>query len=144
MILTRNACMVACCLAILSVTTQAKHEAKSICNSELKVTRNYQAVPPGALVGNSNIHARALSPWTWRINFEEDRIPKTISEAVCSSKYCIDPKSGPGWAQNEVTLNSVPIPQNLLVLHFNNTLACYQASFISVTMGCTCVQARMA
>ncbi|XP_061089152.1 interleukin 17a/f2 [Conger conger] len=93
--------------------------------------------------GNSNIHTRSLSAWTWRINFEENRIPKTISEAVCSSNYCIDPKSGPGWTQHDVKLNSVPISQNLLVLHFDKALDCYHASFIPVTLGCTCVRARV-
>ncbi|XP_064187974.1 interleukin 17a/f2 [Anguilla rostrata] len=143
MVLLRKACMVACCLAVLLMTTQANREAKSVCNAKLKVTHNYQAVTPGVLVGNSNIHTRSLSPWTWRINFEEKRIPKTISEAVCSSNYCIDPNSRPDWAQHEVKLNSVPIAQNQLVLHFNKTLDCYKASFISVTVGCTCVRARM-
>ncbi|KAG9336104.1 hypothetical protein JZ751_002451, partial [Albula glossodonta] len=114
------------------VTVHARHKANTLCNSSLKIPRNYQAVPTSVLEGNSNIHARSLSSWTWRINFEENRIPKTISEADCTSSYCVNPKRGPGRVEFDNKLNSVPIRQELLVLRLNKTLGCFQTSYLTV------------
>ncbi|XP_036398080.1 interleukin 17a/f2 [Megalops cyprinoides] len=133
---------VLCCVAALLGTSQAKDKARSICNTTLKIPWNYQAGRGDVQEGNGNIHNRSLSAWTWRVNYEENRIPKSISEAVCNFSYCTDPKSDPDKAELHDKLNSVPIHQEVLVLNLNKTLNCYQASYISVTVGCTCVRAK--
>ncbi|KAG7465769.1 hypothetical protein MATL_G00157050 [Megalops atlanticus] len=103
--------MVLCCAVALLGTSQAKDNARSICNTTLKIPRNYQAGRGDVQEGNGNIHNRSLSAWTWRINYEENRIPKSISEAVCTFSYCTDPKSHPDKAELHDKLNSVPIHQ---------------------------------
>ncbi|KAJ8393036.1 hypothetical protein AAFF_G00069400 [Aldrovandia affinis] len=136
--------LVACCLAALLVTAQTKDKAETVHSTTLKIPHNYQVASPGVLEGNGNIHARSLSAWTWRVNFQENRIPKAIHEAVCSSSYCLHPKYGRARDEMNEELNSVPIHQELLVLHLNKTLNVYQASHLSVAVGCTCVRARIA
>uniref|UniRef100_A0A668A109 Interleukin-17A-like n=1 Tax=Myripristis murdjan TaxID=586833 RepID=A0A668A109_9TELE len=90
--------------------------------------------------GNGNIHVRSLSPWTWKPSTVKNRIPSTIWEAECSSAHC----SGLAPGQpDEPGLNAVPIQQSVLVLS-RRPSGCYIASYLTVSVGCTCVWARTA
>ncbi|XP_027869629.1 interleukin 17a/f2 isoform X1 [Xiphophorus couchianus] len=88
--------------------------------------------------GNGNVHQRSLSPWSWRSSTAKNRIPSTIWEASCSTKFCSEPKPG---QQGEHDWNSVPIHQDVLVLTRMEGSRCYNASYLSVAVGCTCVRA---
>ncbi|XP_014890981.1 interleukin 17a/f2 isoform X2 [Poecilia latipinna] len=88
--------------------------------------------------GNGNVHQRSLSPWSWRSSTVKNRIPSTIWEASCSTKFCSGPKPG---QEEEHNWNSVPIHQNILVLTRMEGSRCYNASYLSVAVGCTCVRA---
>ncbi|XP_016520528.1 interleukin 17a/f2 isoform X2 [Poecilia formosa] len=93
-------------------------------------------VPPAE--GNGNVHQRSLSPWSWRSSTVKNRIPSTIWEASCSTRFCSGPKPG---QEEEHNWNSVPIHQNILVLTRMEGSRCYNASYLSVAVGCTCVRA---
>ncbi|XP_066573140.1 interleukin-17B-like [Amia ocellicauda] len=50
-------------------------------------------------------NTRSLSPWSYSINHDENRIPVDIPEAQCSCAGCINPFT----MQEDRTMNSVPI-----------------------------------
>uniref|UniRef100_A0A3B3S0J0 Uncharacterized protein n=1 Tax=Paramormyrops kingsleyae TaxID=1676925 RepID=A0A3B3S0J0_9TELE len=131
--------MAVCCAALLVVMIEAKD---TVCGSTLKIPSKYYEAQPRLPDLNGNINNRSLSAWTWKLNHVESRIPKTITEAVCSFMYCLNPKARPGVAELDERFNSVPIHQSMLVLNHVKSLSCYQASFISIVVGCTCVKAK--
>uniref|UniRef100_A0A8C9Z665 Uncharacterized protein n=1 Tax=Sander lucioperca TaxID=283035 RepID=A0A8C9Z665_SANLU len=88
--------------------------------------------------GNGNIHRRSLSPWTWMSSTEKNRIPSTLWEANCSSSFCSATGTGQTDGHN---FNSVPVYQNILVLHRRDEGRCYTATYRSLAVGCTCVWA---
>ncbi|XP_070824852.1 interleukin 17a/f2 [Chaetodon trifascialis] len=85
------------------------------------------------------IHSRSLSQWSWRSSTVRNRIPSTIWEAECSSSFCSSPSPGQTDRHN---LNSVPVYQDILVLTRQDGRRCYNASYLSVAVGCTCVWAK--
>ncbi|XP_076595352.1 interleukin 17a/f2 [Chaetodon auriga] len=86
-----------------------------------------------------NIHSGSLSQWNWRSTTVRNRIPSTIWEAECSSSFCSSPSPG---QTDRHSLNSVPVYQNVLVLTRQDGRRCYNASYQSVAVGCTCVWAK--
>ncbi|KAL4623857.1 interleukin-17A-like [Arapaima gigas] len=117
----------------------AKDTSDTVCGSTLKIPKGYHRTQLKLQNGNRNIHNRSLSAWTWTMNHEENRIPKTIAEAVCNFTYCINLRK-PNAIELDDQLLSMPIHQNVLVLNLVKPQNCYQASLISVAVGCTCVK----
>ncbi|XP_020512689.1 interleukin-17C [Labrus bergylta] len=79
---------------------------------------------------------RALSPWTYRLNKDTERIPAVIAFADCLCEHCI--LNG----QEDWNYNSVQVNASLLV--FRRTRCGgnrYRLSkdFITVPVACTCV-----
>ncbi|XP_010876987.2 interleukin 17a/f2 [Esox lucius] len=134
--------LVLCFVSLLLGLTvsDVKAGTKERCKDTLTIPSDYNSPPEEESKGNGNIHTHSLSSWTWKTTRMENRIPETIWEAVCSSMYCVYPTNssqGVGYRQN-----SVPIYQQILVLHTSATSKCYRASFLNVAVGCTCIWAR--
>nr|XP_020458320.1 interleukin-17A-like [Monopterus albus] len=89
--------------------------------------------------GNGNIYSRSLSPWSWRSSTVKNRIPATLWEAKCKNSSCSRPNPSHWDGYN---LNSVPVYQNILVLTRQDGGHCYNASYLSVAVGCTCIRAK--
>ncbi|XP_053257894.1 interleukin-17C [Podarcis raffonei] len=94
---------------------------------------------------NREIHERSISPWTYRIDEDEDRYPRKLSIAECLCKGCIDVKTG----QEVTSLNSVPVFQNMMVLRrkpcqHNDEAAgfTFEVKYIDVSVACACVLPR--
>ncbi|KAM7014995.1 interleukin-17C-like [Tautogolabrus adspersus] len=79
---------------------------------------------------------RALSPWTYRLNQDPDRIPAVIAYADCLCDHCIL------HGQEDYDYNSVTVNTSLLVFW---RIPCgedryrLKKDFISVPVACTCV-----
>ncbi|XP_060902138.1 interleukin 17a/f2 [Labrus mixtus] len=136
--LRRSDCNLLVWCSVLWVVSSSSSTVKApapACDSRLTFSSDVSS----SAEGNGDIHIRSLSPWSWRSHTEKNRIRSTIFEAECSSSSCINPNSGQMDGHN---LNSVPIYQNILVLHRQGRGRCYNASFQSVAVGCTCVWAK--
>ncbi|XP_041849962.1 interleukin 17a/f2 [Melanotaenia boesemani] len=127
--------LLVCCSA-LWVSFSKEQAPPPSCNATLEFSTELLSLSEG----NRNIHRRSLSPWTWRSTTVKDQIPMTLWEAECSSTFCSSPTMG---QSNSPGLNSVPVYQNILVLHRKSGSHCYTASYRSVAVGCTCVQAKI-
>ncbi|XP_006860333.1 PREDICTED: interleukin-17C [Chrysochloris asiatica] len=97
----------------------------------------------------AEIHQRSISPWRYRIDTDENRYPKKLAFAECLCRGCIDARSG----RETTALNSVQLSQSLLVIrrrpcaphgaaHPQPGAVTFQAEFIRVPVGCTCVVPR--
>ncbi|XP_073485138.1 interleukin-17A-like [Aquarana catesbeiana] len=78
------------------------------------------------------VHLRSLSPWSYKIDEDVNRIPAIIRQAVCQHHWCLDAE---GKADNGMM--SMPIQMEILVLRQD----CQQKIFVEtqlVTVGCTC------
>nr|XP_056718370.1 interleukin-17C [Euleptes europaea] len=61
---------------------------------------------------HSSIHQRSISPWSHRIDEDENRYPQKLSFAYCLCKGCINASTG----LETTALNSVPVYQEMMVL----------------------------
>uniref|UniRef100_UPI0037E8EF32 interleukin 17a/f2 n=1 Tax=Semicossyphus pulcher TaxID=241346 RepID=UPI0037E8EF32 len=130
--------LLVCCSVLWVVSSSSSSKVTPPlpgCNSTLVFTLDVTA----ATEGNGNMHSRSLSPWSWRSSTVKNRIPSTLWEAECSSSSCVSPNPGQTDGHN---LNSVPIYQNILVLHRQGGGRCYTAAYQQVAVGCTCVWAK--
>ncbi|XP_051696190.2 interleukin-17C [Oryctolagus cuniculus] len=96
-------------------------------------------------------HQRSISPWTYRVDTDENRYPQKLAFAECLCRGCISTRTG----RETAALSSVQLHQSLLVLRRR---ACsragsgpptpgafaFHAEFIRVPVGCTCVLPRSA
>nr|XP_023700446.1 interleukin-17B isoform X1 [Paramormyrops kingsleyae] len=92
-------------------------------------------------------NTRSLSPWSYRINHDENRIPVDIPEAKCSCAGCINPFT----MQEDRTMTSVliytkiPVRRRLCdrlsVKHRKKKkcLSQYKTVVESIAVGCTCI-----
>ncbi|XP_072006757.1 interleukin-17B [Engystomops pustulosus] len=91
---------------------------------------------------------RSLSPWTYRINHDENRIPVDIPEARCLCSGCINPFT----MQEDLSMSSIPIYSKIPVRRrFCENSAghrgrrrkkChkeYTAVMENIAVGCTCI-----
>uniref|UniRef100_H3AKQ5 Interleukin 17C n=1 Tax=Latimeria chalumnae TaxID=7897 RepID=H3AKQ5_LATCH len=83
---------------------------------------------------------RSLSPWSYRIDFDENRYPAKLAFAECLCSGCIDAKSKK-WTNN---MNSVVLEQSMMVLRrkvcpYRQKLFKFDIDYIKVPVGCTCV-----
>ncbi|XP_059848406.1 interleukin-17C-like isoform X1 [Hypanus sabinus] len=94
-------------------------------------------------IHNPKIRHRSISPWEYRIDYDENRYPSKLAFARCLCDGCIDAESG----EETLALNSVPLKQSMLVLQRQ---ACagrddrysLELKYIQVPVGCTCVLPR--
>uniref|UniRef100_A0A8C9SM46 Interleukin-17C-like n=2 Tax=Scleropages formosus TaxID=113540 RepID=A0A8C9SM46_SCLFO len=81
---------------------------------------------------------RSISPWRYRIDYDEDRYPKSVAVAVCLCEGCIINGT------EDTSYNSVPVRQVRRVLRrvrcpLNSTRYSLKTSLMEVPVACTCV-----
>ncbi|KAM3932672.1 interleukin-17A-like [Leptodactylus fuscus] len=88
-------------------------------------------------VAQDNVRLRSLSPWSYRLDEDENRHPRVIAEAICSHDWCLDSDG-----KKDLSKHSVPITQNMLVLRreVTNCQQSFRLEQQQVTVGCTCVR----
>ncbi|XP_063775286.1 interleukin-17A [Pseudophryne corroboree] len=102
--------------------------------STIRVSLNMsgQAHPP-----QGDVRKRSVSPWDYSHDANINRIPHVIAEAKCRHQGCLD-----AYGNVDLSLNSAPIRQEILVLH-REVKGCAQTFKLEkkiVTVGCTCVR----
>ncbi|XP_074513669.1 interleukin-17A-like [Sebastes fasciatus] len=131
--------LLVCCSVLWVVVSSSRVKAPPLgCNSTLAFSSEVSSSSSSEVNGNINI--RSLSPWSWRSSTVKNRIPPTLWEAECSDSFCSSPDGGHTDGHQ---LNSVPVYQNVLVLIRQYGGRCYNATYRSVAVGCTCVWARI-
>ncbi|KFP89614.1 Interleukin-17F, partial [Apaloderma vittatum] len=82
-----------------------------------------------------DVRNRSLAPWDYRLDEDPNRFPQVIADAKCRLSSCVNP-----LGQEDHSLNSVPIQQEILVLR-QQTKGClptYRLEKKVITVGCTC------
>ncbi|KFQ15538.1 Interleukin-17F, partial [Leptosomus discolor] len=95
-------------------------------------------------IGNSDsvfrmvhdVRNRSLAPWDYRLDEDPNRFPQVIADAECRLSGCVN-----SLGQEDHSLNSVPIRQEILVLRREQRgcLPTYRLEKKVITVGCTCV-----
>ncbi|KFQ79111.1 Interleukin-17F, partial [Phaethon lepturus] len=82
-----------------------------------------------------DIRNRSLAPWDYRLDEDPNRFPQVIADAECRLSGCVNP-----LGQEDHSLNSVPIEQEILVLRREQRgcLPTYRLEKKVITVGCTC------
>ncbi|XP_013794946.2 interleukin-17F-like [Apteryx mantelli] len=82
-----------------------------------------------------DVRNRSLAPWDYRLDEDPNRFPQVIADAECRHSSCVSPQG-----QEDHSLNSVPIRQEILVLRREQRgcLPTYRLEKKVVTVGCTC------
>nr|XP_009942681.1 PREDICTED: interleukin-17F-like [Opisthocomus hoazin] len=83
-----------------------------------------------------DVRNRSLAPWDYSLNEDPNRFPRVIADAKCRLSGCVNP-----LGQEDHSLNSVPIHQEILVLR-REQRGCrptYRLEKKVITVGCTCV-----
>ncbi|XP_067853695.1 interleukin-17C [Heptranchias perlo] len=88
----------------------------------------------------SDFSHRSISPWNYRIDEDENRIPRKLAFAQCLCDGCIDVETG----EETLSLNSVPLEQTMMVIqrhscHGQPRRYSLELKYIKVPVGCTCV-----
>ncbi|KAF1468740.1 Interleukin-17F, partial [Megadyptes antipodes antipodes] len=83
-----------------------------------------------------DVRNRSLAPWDYRLDEDPNRFPQVIADAKCRLSGCMNP-----LGQEDHSLNSVPIQQEILVLRREQRgcLPIYHLEKKVITVGCTCV-----
>ncbi|XP_075719930.1 interleukin-17F-like isoform X2 [Rhinoderma darwinii] len=86
---------------------------------------------------SGDVKKRSTSPWEYSYDKNINRHPVIIAEAKCDIAGCMDTQ---GNVDNN--LNSVPIRQEILVLHreMKGCVPAFKLERKIVTVGCTCVR----
>ncbi|XP_072000289.1 interleukin-17A-like [Engystomops pustulosus] len=84
-----------------------------------------------------SVRSRSMSPWEYSPDVDHNRVPAVINEARCLHHGCVDPEENV-----DLSMNSVPIRQEILVLHreMRGCVPVYKLDKQLVTVGCTCVR----
>ncbi|NXL06815.1 IL17F protein, partial [Mesembrinibis cayennensis] len=82
-----------------------------------------------------DVRNRSLAPWDYRLDEDPNRFPQVIADAKCRLSGCVNP-----LGQEDHSLNSVPIQQEILVLRREQQgcLPTYRLEKKVITVGCTC------
>ncbi|NWS59987.1 IL17F protein, partial [Chunga burmeisteri] len=82
-----------------------------------------------------DVRNRSLAPWDYRFDEDPNRFPQVIADAKCRLSGCVNP-----LGQEDHSLNSVPIQQEILVLRREQRgcLPTYRLEKKVITVGCTC------
>uniref|UniRef100_A0AAQ6IFC3 Interleukin 17c n=1 Tax=Anabas testudineus TaxID=64144 RepID=A0AAQ6IFC3_ANATE len=96
-----------------------------------------------AMEMNGAVSSRALSPWRFHLDRDENRFPIEISFAECLCEGCIIKK------RHEMAYNSVLVFAELMVLKktpcpYDPTQHVVRKEFIKVPVACTCVVPKYA
>ncbi|NWW59606.1 IL17F protein, partial [Ifrita kowaldi] len=83
-----------------------------------------------------DVRNRSLAPWDYSLDEDPNRFPRVIADARCRLSGCVSP-----LGQEDHSLNSVPIKQEILVLRreLRGCLPSYRLEKKVITVGCTCV-----
>ncbi|NXV20987.1 IL17F protein, partial [Cepphus grylle] len=83
-----------------------------------------------------DVRNRSLAPWDYRLDEDPNRFPQVIADAKCRLSGCMNP-----LGQEDHSLNSIPIQQEILVLRREQRgcLPTYRLEKKVITVGCTCV-----
>nr|DBA25660.1 TPA: hypothetical protein GDO54_010024 [Pyxicephalus adspersus] len=102
--------------------------------SSIKVSLNISGQSP-LQVGD--VRRRSISPWDYSHDINYNRIPSVIAEAKCRHDGCVAANGNV-----DLSLNSVPIKQEIFVLHseMKGCLPTFKLEKKMVTVGCTCTQ----
>ncbi|XP_012504004.1 PREDICTED: interleukin-17F-like [Propithecus coquereli] len=98
---------------------------------DIRIVSENHRVPVGG-----NFQNRSSSPWDYSVNWDPNRFPSEITQAQCRYLGCVDAQG-----KEDVSMNSVPIQQEMLVLR-RKRQGCsvfFQLEKVMVTVGCTCV-----
>uniref|UniRef100_UPI00398F19E2 interleukin-17C-like n=1 Tax=Pristiophorus japonicus TaxID=55135 RepID=UPI00398F19E2 len=92
---------------------------------------------------NSDINHRSISPWEYRIDYDDNRYPQKLAFAHCLCEGCIDMDNG----EEIRSFNSVPVEQTMLVLQRQPCPGrpgqySFNLKYIKVPVGCTCVRPK--
>ncbi|XP_013039862.3 interleukin-17F-like [Anser cygnoides] len=82
-----------------------------------------------------DVRNRSLAPWDYRLDEDPNRFPQVIADAKCRLSGCVNT-----LGQEDHSLNSVPIKQEILVLR-REQQGCpptYRLEKKLITVGCTC------
>ncbi|XP_035267151.1 interleukin-17B-like isoform X1 [Anguilla rostrata] len=116
----------------------------------VKQVRNNSALSKNKCVVDRQLwmsNSRSLSPWSYRINHDENRIPVDIPEAKCSCVGCINPFT----MQEDRTMTSVLIYTKIPVRRRlcdklskkprkkKTCVPLYRTVVESIAVGCTCI-----
>ncbi|KFW94157.1 Interleukin-17F, partial [Phalacrocorax carbo] len=82
-----------------------------------------------------DVRNRSLAPWDYRLDEDPNRFPQVIAEAKCRLSGCVN-----SLGQEDHSLNSVPIQQEILVLRREQKgcLPTFHLEKKIITVGCTC------
>ncbi|NWH74602.1 IL17F protein, partial [Piaya cayana] len=82
-----------------------------------------------------DVRNRSLAPWDYRLDEDPNRFPQLIADAECRLSGCVNP-----LGQEDRSLNSVPIRQEILVLRREQRgcLPTFRLEKKLITVGCTC------
>ncbi|NXH13502.1 IL17F protein, partial [Bucco capensis] len=82
-----------------------------------------------------DVRNRSLAPWDYRFDEDPNRFPQLIADAECRLSGCVN-----SLGQEDHSLNSVPIQQEILVLQREQggCLPTYRLEKKVITVGCTC------
>ncbi|NWU91864.1 IL17F protein, partial [Upupa epops] len=82
-----------------------------------------------------DVRNRSLAPWDYRLDEDPNRFPQVIAEAKCRLSGCMNP-----LGQEDLSLNSVPIQQEIIVLwrEQRGCVPTYRLEKKVITVGCTC------
>ncbi|KFP20743.1 Interleukin-17F, partial [Egretta garzetta] len=82
-----------------------------------------------------DVRNRSLAPWDYRLDEDPNRFPQVIADAKCRLSGCVN-----SLGQEDHSLNSVPIQQEILVLRREQQgcLSTYRLEKKVITVGCTC------
>ncbi|NXS63274.1 IL17F protein, partial [Brachypteracias leptosomus] len=82
-----------------------------------------------------DVRNRSLAPWDYRFDEDPNRFPQVIAVAKCRLSGCLTP-----LGQEDHSLNSVPIQQEILVLRREQggCQPTYHLEKKVITVGCTC------
>ncbi|XP_054034143.1 interleukin-17F [Dryobates pubescens] len=91
--------------------------------------------PDHAFTMGHDVRNRSLAPWDYRLDEDPNRFPQVIADAECRLSSCMNPQG-----QEDYSLNSVPIQQEILVLRRDQEgcLPTYRLEKKIITVGCTC------
>ncbi|NXM40114.1 IL17F protein, partial [Gymnorhina tibicen] len=83
-----------------------------------------------------DVRNRSLAPWDYSLDDDPNRFPRVIADARCRLSGCVSP-----LGQEDHSLNSVPIKQEILVLRREQRgcVPSYRLEKRVITVGCTCV-----
>ncbi|CAH2225247.1 interleukin-17D [Pelobates cultripes] len=85
------------------------------------------------------VNINSISPWAYRITYNQSRYPKYIPEAYCLCKGCL---IGP-YGEENTSFRSTPVYMPTVILRRTSMCAggrsVYVEDYITIPVGCTCV-----